>query len=124
VSGGDAPANPPAAVAKSVGDRDHAGADLVGDLERQLNRAHAGNDPDAIAIREAPGAGVLGMQDRRAAVGTLHQPPAVVHPRVVATQLPPADQHQVVPVGEPGIALDGEPVESLALLEQNGRREP
>src|SRR5205807_4105609 len=53
----------------------------------------------------------------------LHQPRAVVHPRVVAAQLAAADERQVVAVGQRVLALARVLGELRRLLDEHRRRE-
>nr|WP_249011033.1 hypothetical protein [Conexibacter sp. DBS9H8] len=78
--GGPAPAHAGTGVAETMGQPDDPVADLVAHRHGQLDRADPGADAHPIAVGEAPGDGVFGMEQRGAAVLTLHQPGGVVHP--------------------------------------------
>src|SRR3954447_9833773 len=118
-----APTDPGARVAEAVWNRDHARADLVADLERQLDRADAGDDAHTVAGVEAARTGVLRVQQRGAAVGALHQPRAVVHPRVVAAQLAAADERQVVALAAGVLRLACSVLEPPGLGQKRRRRQ-
>jgi mycothione reductase len=54
-------------------------------------RAHA----DGLTVGDPPSAGVLGVDEQPASVFSPHQARRVVHPRVVAAELSPSDQHEL-----------------------------
>jgi hypothetical protein len=81
-------------VAEAVGQRHHARAHLVADLDRRLDRPGRAGDTGPTAVDQPAGARVVGVHQQRAAIAALHQQRQVVHPRVVAAQRAAADQHQ------------------------------
>ena len=76
-----------------------------------------------VAVAEPACARVVGMQQGGAPVGALHQPGAVVHPRVAAAQLAADDERQVVAVGHRVLALARVLGELRRLLDEQRRRE-
>ena len=84
--GGHAPADAGRVVAEAVRDRDDAGAHLVADLERQLDRADARGDPHALRRRSSPRAPASsGCSSAVQRSAPFISRAAVVHPRVVAS---------------------------------------
>ncbi len=76
------------------GHADHAAHHRVRHLHGQLDRARPRRHLRAAAVHQPARRRVLGVNHQRAARRPLHQPLAVVQPRVVAAQVPPPDQHE------------------------------
>ena len=108
-----------APVPPAVGQAHHPRPDRVGHLEGHPDRPHPRRDRDRLAVPEPPRLGVPRVHEERAAVASLHQTRAVVHPGVVAPQVPPADELEG-PVGRGRPQGEEGPAQ---VLDQPGRRE-
>src|SRR5438093_13528502 len=83
-------------VSPSVRQTDHAERHLVADLDRRNHFADLGPHARAPAVSEAETRGIVWMHEQRAAFRPLHQRGDVVEPRVLRTELSPADQLNAV----------------------------
>ena len=99
VIGRDAHPDARRVVAPAVRDRDDAGHDRVGDLDRRLDLAGArsARAPAPPSVRPSRSR-VVRVHVQRAAVLALHERPQVVHPGVVRAQLAAADQDDAAPL--------------------------
>ena len=81
-------------VPEAVRQADHARHQGLGQFGGHFHPAHPALHRNQVAVRHAQSCSVAGVQHQGAAVCAAHQPRGVVHPGVVAPQLPPPDQHE------------------------------
>ena len=79
-------------VAPAVRDRDDAGHDVVGHLDRDLDRARARAHAAGLAVDQPEALGVVGVDVGGAALWPADEHRQVVHPRVVGAQVAAADE--------------------------------
>ena len=83
-------------VSPAVRQADDAGHEVVGDLDRRDDAADAAGDARRAAVAPGRCASASCARDlQRAAIAALHQRRQVVHERVAAAQVAPADQQQL-----------------------------
>ena len=83
-------------VTISVRQTHNARHDLIGDFQIGSDAPCAGGNIDGLVWRQPKSFRVAQIHHQRAAIRALHQSSVIMHPGVVASQVTPADQSELV----------------------------
>src|SRR5262245_33443764 len=101
MASGHAEADTLAVMPPTVRQAHDAGRHIGGDLDGNRNVSHAGANEGSVAGGETARTGVFRMHEERALDGAFDEALGIVHPRVVAAERPPADEHEAARAGPP-----------------------